>query len=263
MKYENRTAAGNALAKKLHHLRRESLVIFGISNAGIAVAAQVAHNLGAPLNTVAVEKIAYPWDSTAALGATSPDGSVYTTMRPDQADAHWYRRSISVARHDARSRYLRLEDAQTAVSARGRTAVLVDDAVMSGTTMRAAIDEVRRSAPARIIIATPLMTVFAHHELAQAADDLIALQKIDKRPPSLSGFFGEYKPVSDEEARSMLNQGAVAYASLPDPDSSRSRWNLPHDAQRAVMRVRGIGSPKQLLAFFESLPAHEKRKPKR
>jgi putative phosphoribosyl transferase len=186
--YADRVEAGRELAGRLDRYRGvPGLIVLGLPRGGVPVAAEVAAALDAPLDVLVARKIGLPWQSEVAMGAIAAvAGEIVTVTNPrvldavsdsstgpsDAFDRVAERERIELARRQREYRGdrppLRLE---------GATAILVDDGVATGATMRAAITAIRGVNPATVVVAVPVGARDSCRELAALADDLECLWK--------------------------------------------------------------------------------------
>lgn len=180
MRFADRTDAGRQLAQALVKLDFDDPVVLALPRGGVPVAIEVAQALKAPLDLVMVRKIGLPGQPEVALAAVV-DGA-----RPDLEV------NEGIARHAGYSRLeiVKLAEPALAEIARrravymegrdhvrlsGRTAIIVDDGVATGATVRVALRSVRRQNPARLVLAVPVAPPEALEALAPLADDVICL----------------------------------------------------------------------------------------
>lgn len=156
--FRDRTHAGSVLAGLLEHLRGTDAVVLAIPAGGVPVAAEVALQLGLPLDLAVVSKITLPWDTESGYGAVAFDGTVRLNhpliealgLTPGAVQSGIARTKAKVER---RVRELRGDSALPDVAK--RTAVLIDDGLASGFTLLTAVDVIRRLGAKEIIVGVP------------------------------------------------------------------------------------------------------------
>src|SRR5256886_10110687 len=162
MRCEDRTDAGRRLAaylSELSELPRDALVVLGLPRGGVVVAYEVATALGAPLDVILVRKLGVPFQPELAMGAIGEGGAHVV----DEAVAREVRVSASDLaavedreRNELARRVRRFRGDREPLSLVGRTALIVDDGIATGSTARAACQVARARGAARVIVATPL-----------------------------------------------------------------------------------------------------------
>src|SRR4051795_13009263 len=206
--FADRRDAGRALGAALAGRLGEGsdVVVLGLPRGGVVVAAEVAAALHAALDIVAVRKLGLPWQPELAMGAIAAAGDAVEAVRTEQVLA---RVDVDPASFEAvRERELtelrRREQAyrgiRPPVPLTGRTVVVVDDGLATGATMRAAVAAVRRSAPARVLVAVPVGSPNTCAALATAVDDVVCLWA----PASFSAVgqgYGDFAATSDDGVR--------------------------------------------------------------
>ena len=204
-------ALGAALAERLGGAA--DVVVLGLPRGGVVVAAEVAAALGADLDLVAVRKLGLPWQPELAMGAIAAAGDAVEAVRTEQvlARAHVDPASFEEVRQRELAELRRRERAyrgiRPPVPLAGRTVVVVDDGLATGATMRAAVAAVRRSAPARVLVAVPVGSPNTCAALATAVDDVVCLWA----PASFSAVgqgYDDFGATSDDEVREALATGA-------------------------------------------------------
>jgi predicted phosphoribosyltransferase len=169
--FRDRAAAGRVLAEALDGLRLEAPVVVGIARGGVAVAAEVAQELGALLTAVDVERVNA---GGRRLGAVTADGPPYLLGRHGADIAA----AVERARAAARSLEARLEHTQVPLP--GRTALLVDDGLVTGLTLAAACRWARQQGAARVVAATPVGRRDGLTRIAVEADLLACPHPLDE-----------------------------------------------------------------------------------
>jgi putative phosphoribosyl transferase len=206
--FQDREHAGRLLAARLEHLRAARPVVLGLSRGGIPVAYEVARLLGAPLDLVVVRKIHAPGASEVVLGVLAEGGETFldpTAARErgiepvdlgalaEREVAELWRR-IRIYRGDV-----------PAPSLAGRTVVVVDDFLATGTTARAAARAARQRGAVRVALAVPVMSAAVEAELARDLDEVVTIEKAAiAEPPSAS--YWRLEQVTDETVREYLRR---------------------------------------------------------
>jgi putative phosphoribosyl transferase len=206
--FEDRAEAGRRLAAALAGYKDEQPVVLGLPRGGVAVAAEIAEALDAPLGLILVRKIGAPTRRELALGAVV-DGQDPCVVRNDDViqalgvddatfDAICRRELGEIERR--RRRYA--GDA-TRVDVAGRMAIVVDDGIATGATMRAALRATRMRRPKKLVLAVPVAAPEALDELRSEVDDLVCL--ISEEPLSAIGlFYVDFHQMSDAEVTEIL-----------------------------------------------------------
>jgi putative phosphoribosyl transferase len=171
--FDDRAEAGRALAAALAPADLGNAVVVGLARGGVAVAAEVARALSLPLDALAVRKIGYPSQPEYGIGAITPGaGGVY--VRSDEGvgqDA--LSRAIGSARAAAEALDTVLHERRRPVALGGRTALLVDDGLATGSTMVAAVRWARAQGATRVVVAVPVGAVESVRMLQLEADEVV------------------------------------------------------------------------------------------
>jgi putative phosphoribosyl transferase len=224
MLFADRVDAGRRLAARLEHLRGQDVVVLGLPRGGVPVAFEVARLLGAPLDVIVVRKIGVPFQPELGMGAIGEDGirivDVGVMRMTGVSDAEFTAvENRERAELDRRSRRFRGDKAR--VSLVGRTALIVDDGIATGSTARAACQVARAHGAARVVLAVPVAPPGWEERIGPDADELIALDTPD-RFRAIGQFYSDFSPTSDEEVVSCLRRSAsrtdAGNAALPVRD---------------------------------------------
>src|SRR3954470_2199695 len=212
-RFADRRDAGRVLSERLAATARENVVVLGLPRGGVVVAAEVAAALAAPLDVLVVRKLGLPWQPELAMGAIAAAGDVVETVRTDAvlARVHVDEDTFAAVRDRELTELRRREAAyrgeRPVVPLTGRDVLLVDDGLATGSTMRAAVVAVRRSAPHRITVAVPIGSPAACAALQPDVDELVCLSA-----PRFFGAVGQgyvdFAPTGDDEVRAALARAA-------------------------------------------------------
>lgn len=209
--FTDRARAGQALAKKLEHLRGRNLLVLGLPRGGLPVAYEVARALNAPLDLLNVRKLGVPWHEELAMGAIGAGGvrvlnhDVVMSMGITKALIEEVA-AVQQAELDRRERVYR--NGRAAPAIRDRTVILVDDGIATGATVRAAIAVVRTQEPAAIILAVPVVQQTVAAELRPDVDELVAVVT----PADLiaiGAWYDHFEQLTDREVQRLLALSGV------------------------------------------------------
>jgi predicted phosphoribosyltransferase len=214
--FADRADAGRQLAERLESFAgRDDVVVLALPRGGVPVGAQVARALGAPFDVFVVRKLGVPGHEEYAMGAIASGGTL--VMSPDVVEALQIPRpSIEqvIAREQqelARRERLYRGD-RAPVDVRGKSAILVDDGLATGATMRAAVRAVRKHEPAHVTVAVPVAAADTCVSLRDEADEVVCAYTPEPfRAVGL--WYRDFSQTSDDEVRELLREaGANALA---------------------------------------------------
>lgn len=206
MRFRDRRDAGRRLARRLKSLRAQRPVVLGLPRGGVPVAAEVAAGLGVPLDVLVVRKIGLPQQPELGVGAVGEGGvsvfddAVLDTLGLTRADL------ADVVRRETREvnrRIRRYRGERPPAAMAGRTVVLVDDGVATGSTVRAAVEILRRRHADRIVVAAPVGSARAITALAGVADEVVCLQS-PAYFRAIGEFYDDFAQLSDAEVIAIL-----------------------------------------------------------
>jgi putative phosphoribosyl transferase len=206
MSFADRRDAGRKLARLVARMAPHDPVVIGLPRGGVPVAAAVAAELGAPLDVLVVRKLGCPWQPELGVGAISEDGVEVRNHDLIERLGLTERQVDAVAeeeRAELDRRVRRYRGGRPPVHVRGRTAVLVDDGLATGSTARAAIVALRRLGAGRVVLAVPVMPSAAVGEMSALADDVVAVST-PERLSSIGEWYSDFRQTSDDEVASAL-----------------------------------------------------------
>ena len=211
MSFLDRSDAGRRLASRMLHLRGEDVVVLALPRGGVPVAAEVARALGAPLDVIVVRKLGVPVQPELGMGAIGEGGVriinpevVAITHVTDAEIATVERRER--AELDRRARRFRGDRPRTPLA--GRTAVIIDDGIATGSTARAACQVARAQGAARVVLAVPVAPPSTCAALAADADEMICLET-PGHFLAIGEWYQDFSQTSDREVVSLLQRVAA------------------------------------------------------
>ena len=216
MKFADRYAAGRQLAATLAHLKDRAPVVLALPRGGVAVGFEIARALGAPLDIVLVRKIGVPWQPELALGAVTDGGSPETFIDEDLAKAldipeSYVQEETTRQLEEIERRRRSYCAGRPPIAITGRAAIVVDDGIATGATMRVALRSLRRRNPAHLVLAVPVAPPETLAEFRKEADEAICLETPDMLG-AIGFYYRDFHQMSDAEVTDFL---ARATAPMP------------------------------------------------
>jgi predicted phosphoribosyltransferase len=182
--------------------------VLALPRGGVPVGAEVAKALGAPLDVFIVRKLGVPGHEELAMGAIASGGVRvlnrdvlgYARITPQQLDAVAAREERELARREAEYRGNR-----PPLDVRGRTVIIVDDGLATGSSMRAAVQALRAMEPKRVIVAVPVGAAQTCEEFRGIVDEIVCLRTPE--PFEAVGlWYDDFTQTTDAEVHALLSQ---------------------------------------------------------
>jgi putative phosphoribosyl transferase len=215
MLFANRFEAGRVLASKLGEFSgRNDIVVLALPRGGVPVAYEVAQALHAPLDVFVVRKLGTPGQEELAMGALAPGGITVLNREVIQAlgipqqtiDAVVAREERELERREREYR-----DGRPAASNRGNIAILVDDGLATGSSMRVAAKALRKEAAAQIVVAVPVASASTCAEFETEVDKVVCATTPEPFW-AVGQWYRDFSQTTDEEVRELLARAAAPSA---------------------------------------------------
>jgi predicted phosphoribosyltransferase len=207
MRFRDRNHAAEELTKALAEYRDRPLVVYALPRGGVVLGKIIAADLRAPLDLLIPRKIGYPSNPEYAIAAVTETGDVVENKEEvAHIDAAWFNQEVEHQRQEARRRRERYLADRPPPDARGKTAIIVDDGIATGLTMKAAITDLKNRKPASIVIAVPVAPQETVHELEKMVDRVVALEQSLFFLGAIGAYYDTFEQVSDEEVIALLSQ---------------------------------------------------------
>ncbi len=205
--YKDRIDAGEVLAEKLLHLKPEDPLLLAVPRGGVAVAVPIARRLDAKLSVLVTRKIGHPLNPEVAIGAVMPDKS-----------AVWDRLAITrlglteeKMEHMVETNYNEIQRRMRSFTGSDkpphttdRTVVLIDDGIATGYTIYAAVEWLKTTHPAKIVIAAPVAPPEVIHNLITEVDEVVCpLQPDDFMAVGM--YYEDFSQTEDSEVTLILS----------------------------------------------------------
>src|SRR5712692_6674454 len=209
--FRDRRAAGRQLATRLRaYASRPDVLVLGLPRGGVPVAYEVAQALGVPLDVFIVRKLGVPGFEELAVGAIASGGvrvlneDVLRALpnAGEIVEAVTARETAELERREQSYR-----NGRPAPELRGRTAILVDDGLATGATMRAAVKALRQRGAAKIVVAVPVGPLDTCREFEDEADEVICASAPEFFQ-AVGQYYEDFSQTSDEEVRELLARAA-------------------------------------------------------
>lgn len=196
MLFADRTEAGQALARELVKYRGQPVHVYALPRGGAQVAAEVARALNAPLDLIFVRKI----------GAPARDVMRFTGTRDSQFDQICRRELQEIERR--RKVYLQN---RPPLDPAGKIAIVIDDGVATGATMRAALRATRMRHPKKLVLAVPVGAYDSIEELRGEVDEVVCLSAPEDFG-ALGYYYEDFRQLSDQDVIDILDRSSVVTA---------------------------------------------------
>lgn len=208
MYFRNRIDAGMLLAKALKKYKDKEVVVYALPRGGVVVAVEIARRLHAPLDLIITRKIGHPYQPEYAIAAIAENGHIVGEQKELRVlDQEWLQEEIQRQRKEAKRRREKYLQGREEIPVKGKVAILVDDGIATGLTMRAGIMELKHRHPKRIVIAVPIVPkATADIIKKEAQGELVALEipSDDAFQGAVGAYYDEFFPVEDDEVISTL-----------------------------------------------------------
>lgn len=210
-RFHDRREAGQLLARQLTRYKaREDVIVLALPRGGVPVGYEIARELKAPLDVFVVRKLGVPWQPELAMGAIAGRGT--EVLNGDVVTAYNIPPHVihEVAEREGRELQRRLQQYRgdrPFPDLRGRTALLVDDGLATGSSMRAAVNALRQEKPKAIVVAVPVAAARTCEELRPEVDDMVCLHT----PPDFAAvglWYEDFSQTTDDEVRELLTHEA-------------------------------------------------------
>jgi predicted phosphoribosyltransferase len=209
MIFRDRTDAGQRLAAKLaKYAGRPDVIVLALPRGGVPIGYEVARALGAPLDVFLVRKLGVPGREELAMGAIASGGVRVVNdevvqalgITDEELDAAAAEQEQELQRREEAYR-----DGRPAPDLAGKTVILVDDGLATGSTMRAAVEAVRQHDPARVVVAVPVGAGDTCRAFRQIADEVVCVQAPEPFF-AVGNWYGEFTQTTDDEVTELLGR---------------------------------------------------------
>jgi putative phosphoribosyl transferase len=217
-RFRDRAEAGRLLAKRLSaYAGRDDVIVLALPRGGVPVGYEVAKALDAPLDVFLVRKIGLPGYEELAMGAVASGGILVLDERLIQRlgiGREQLERAIQGELQELERREEAYRGGRGPLDLEGKTAILVDDGLATGASMRAAAEAVRRHNPARVVVAVPVAAEETCDQFRDFVDEIVC--EVTPRPFHAVGlWYQDFSQTSDDEVRELLARAAERRGESP------------------------------------------------
>jgi predicted phosphoribosyltransferase len=212
--FVDREDAAQQLARDLAELPLHDPIVLAIPRGGVVTGAVLAKELNADLDVILARKLRSPFQPELAIGALGEDGSLYlnraaaTAAGVDESYLASEQRRQQAAIDDRRERF---RGGRSCAPLTGRSVILTDDGIATGSTMLAALHVVNALKPREVIVAVPVAPTERLAAIRAHCDRLVCLIADDDFR-SVGQYYQEFSPVEDEDVATLLKQSRFAPA---------------------------------------------------
>lgn len=205
MKFYDRTEAGMLLAKELTFEPNEDVVVIALPRGGVPVGAEIAKALHVPLDMVITWKIGAPDNPEYAIGAIAENAEPFLNLHETSVlSEEWLTQEVARGRKEIERRQEMYFENHARQSIKGKTIILVDDGIATGYTIMAAIAEIQRHQPKKLILAVPVIPKEMVLQLRTKVDEIVALKIPDFYLGAVGAYYEEFHQLSDMEVRQLV-----------------------------------------------------------
>ena len=207
--FANRAEGGHRLAEALGHYRgKPDTIIVALPRGGVVTGSAVAEDLDLPLDVLVVRKLGTPGHQELAMGAIGPGGTRVLNdyvvssflIASDRIDAETKRQQAELERRERRYR-----GGRPPLAFAGKTVIIVDDGLATGSTMQAAVAVIRQHQPARVVVAVPVAPPDTLKRLGNVVDELVYLETPDPFF-AVGSWYVDFDQVEDDEVIGLLRK---------------------------------------------------------
>ena len=205
--FRDRAHAGEILATLLENYRGGAAIVFAIPAGGVPVAAGIAIRLELALDVLPVSKILFPWTTESGFGAIAWDGTEWLnedSIRHFGLEAETIHAATEMARVKVKRRIEKFRGNRPFPRLHDHTALLVDDGIAAGSTIRAAVLALQKTGAGKIIIATPTAHDTALHPLAHMVDAIYCANVRSGLSFAVADAYRHWTDVSEDEVMAIL-----------------------------------------------------------
>lgn len=216
--FKDRVEAGRKLAGFFDHINGKNAVVYALPRGGVVVGAEIAKIIHAPLDLIITRKIGHPYNPEYAIGAIAENGhSVFNKEEALNVDEQYLKEEAAKQTQEAKRRREAYLGGRPPISCQGKTAILVDDGIATGLTMKAALKELQTHYhPTKIIIAVPVAPRETTEELEKMGAEVLAIITTKEFLGAIGAYYRDFTPIEDQDVIRIMKE-AAGYDYIPVP----------------------------------------------
>lgn len=206
MFFKNRTEAGKKLAQLLKSYKKEEVVVYALPRGGVVTAYEIAKALNAPLDLIITRKIGHPYQKEYAIGAVAENGhSILNKDALSDVSQEYLKKEIETQRKEAQRRRAVYLKGREPIECKNKIAILVDDGIATGLTMKVAIQELKAHyKPKKIIVAVPVTPKQIVDELKSEQVEFVVLKIAEDFLGAVGSYYEDFSEVSDDDVVNLI-----------------------------------------------------------
>lgn len=202
--FQNRQDAGKKLTQKLNKYRgTPNVVVLALPRGGVVVASEIAKSLNLPLGLVVVRKIGHPLNPEFAIAAISESGQIVRSGETNSVDPIWFQKAAVQELQEARRRRQTYWHKKP-LNLKDKIAIIVDDGLATGLTMKAAILEVKSQNPQKVVVAVPVSPLETAEQIKKMADDFVFFSVPENFYGAVGLYYQNFPQTTDKEVIRLL-----------------------------------------------------------
>lgn len=196
--FKDRQDAGQQLAVLLQKYKGQPVVVFALPRGGVVPALEIAKALEAPLDLIIAHKIGHPQQPEYAVAAVSESGLLYIS---DEVNPEWLEKEKERQIKELKKKRALFLPGRKQEAVEGKIAILVDDGIATGATMKVGIKELQARHPKKLVVAVPVAPASTAQEIAGQVDEFIALKVLGDADfmGAVGAHYDEFEPVENDE----------------------------------------------------------------
>lgn len=179
--------------------------MYPLPRGGVPLGVEVARALGMSLDLVIPRKVGHPMQPEYAIAAVGETVEpVVNQQEVARVDPEWFAGEVERQRQEARRRHSTYLGGREPVPVKGKVAILVDDGIATGLTMRAAIAEIKTREPSRVVVAVPVVPEETARQLANVVDEVVAVKVDPHYLGAVGAYYDSFPQLADQDVIDLL-----------------------------------------------------------
>jgi len=205
--FKDRKEAGEKLAFKLKDYKGKDAVIYALPRGGIVVADEIAKVLNCPLDILVSRKIGHPFSPEYAIGAIAPDGhSIFNEKEKKEIEPKELEKIVNKEIAEAQRRDTAYLGGRKHIGAKDKIAIIVDDGIATGLTMKLAVKEIKHQNPKKIVIVVPVLPKDAAVSLRKEVDEVVSILEDENYLGAVGSYYEYFPQVEDNEVIKIMEE---------------------------------------------------------